>query len=107
MNFDRGFIKWQPFNSVTSSKTIFNNLNKNKHQDKPILFPEELDILNKKIIEAYYAHNTIELTIYEENKIQKYVSVITKINKNSNTLKLKNNKTISFEQILHIENIKI
>lgn len=106
MNFDRGFIKWQPFNSVIQSKTILNNLNQNKFQEKPILFPEELENLNKAVSEAYYAHNLIELTIYEENKIKKYVSIIVKINTNTNTIKLKNNKIISFEQILHIKNIK-
>ncbi len=104
MNFDRGFIKWQPFNSVISNKTILNNLNEKEHLEKPTLFPEELENLNKDILEAYYAHNLIELTIYEENQIKKYTSTIIKINPNS-TLKLKNNKTICFEQILHIKNI--
>lgn len=107
MNFDRGFIKWQPFNSVISNKTILNNLNNNEHSAKPILFPEEEDLLNKNILEAYYAHNLIELTIYEENKIKKYTSTIIKINTNTNTIKLKNNKIISFSQILHIQNILI
>jgi len=65
---------------------------------------KELENLNKDILEAYYAHNLIELTIYEENQIKKYTSTIIKINPNS-TLKLKNNKTICFEQILHIKNI--
>ena len=30
MNFDRGFIKWQPFNSVIPNKMILNSLNQNK-----------------------------------------------------------------------------
>lgn len=100
---DRGIIKWQPFNSVVPSSTLLKN-NKD-HQAKPILFDEELEALNQKILEAYYSHNLIELTIYEENTIQKYESIIIKINSTLNTIYLKNNKTIFFNQIIHIKNI--
>ena len=42
MNFDRGFIKWQPFNSVIPNKNILDNIKNNEHISKPILFPEEI-----------------------------------------------------------------
>ncbi len=105
MNFDRGFIKWQPFNSVISNKTIINNIQEETHQEKPILFPEEIENLNKELLEAYYSHNLVELTIYEENKIKKYESIIIKIDSNSNIIYLKNNKTIFFNQIIHIKTL--
>lgn len=106
MNFDRGFIKWQPFNSVIPNKTILNNIKEQEHISKPTLFPEELAILNEKIIEAYYSKSLIELTIYEENKIKKYESIINELNSNNNnTIRLKNNKTIYFNQIINIKSI--
>ena len=105
MNFDRGFIKWQPFNSVIPNKNILNNIKEQEHIPKPTLFPEELAILNEKIIEAYYSKSLIELTIYEENKIKNYKTTIIKINSSNNTIHLKNNKTIYFNQIIHIKNI--
>ena len=105
MNFDRGFIKWQPFNSVIPNKTILNNLKSNEKVAKPILFPEEIENLNEQIIDAYYSHNLIEITIYEDNKIKKYETIITKINSSTKTIQLKNNKTITFSEIIHIRNI--
>lgn len=105
MNFDRGFIKWQPFNSVVPNKEVLNNIKKQEHISKPTLFPEEIEKLNKELMDAYYSHNLIKLTIYEENKIKKYESTITKINSSNNTIHLKNNKTIYFSQIINIQNI--
>jgi len=103
MKFDRGIIKWQPFNSVIPTKTILNT--NTKVIPHPSFFPEEIEDLTNKILEAYYANNTIELSIYEQNKINKYLTTITKINSNNKTIKLKNNKTIFFNQIIAIKNI--
>lgn len=105
MNFDRGFVKWQPFNSVVPNKTILNNLNNAEKVIKPTLFPEEIEKLNEQLIEAYYSHNLIEITIYEENKIKKYKTTINKIDSNTKTIYLKNNKTIYFNEIIHIKAI--
>ncbi len=105
MNFDRGFIKWQPFNSVVPNKDILTNIKNEEHIPKPILFPEEIEELNKEILDAYYSHNLIELTIYENNKLKKYESIITKIDSNTNIIHLNNHKTIYFNQIIHIKNI--
>lgn len=105
MKFDRGFIKWQPFNSVIQSSVLLNNIAQNEHEQKPTLFPEEIESLNKELMEAYYSHNLIELTIYEENKIKKYESIITELNSSNNTIHLKNNKTIYFNQIIHLRTI--
>ncbi len=105
MKFDRGFIKWQPFNSVIPGSLILNNLNSNKPIPKPTLFPEEIEKINAKIIESYYSHNLIEITIYERNKIIKLKTTIVKLNNTNHTLNLANNKTISFNQILNIKDI--
>lgn len=105
MNFDRGFVKWQPFNSVVSNKTILNNLNNAEKVIKPTLFPEEIEKLNEQLIEAYYSHNLIEITIYEENKIKKYKTTINKIDSNTKTIYLKNHKIIYFNEIIHIKTI--
>lgn len=103
MSFDRGFIKWQPFESVISSKSVMASLEKKKIT-KPILFNEELEHLNEQIIEAYYSQNEILLTFYEQNEIHKIKTKISKIETASNTISLNNQKKITFSQILHIEN---
>lgn len=104
MNFDRGFIKWQPFNSVVPNKSILSYIKEQDHQIKPTLFPEEIEAINELIIEAYYSHNLVELTIYEENKIKTYTSIITKIDIHNKIIYL-SNKTIYFSQIVHIKNL--
>lgn len=103
MKIDRGIIKWQPFNSVASTKILLNSNEKNIPH--PTFFPEEIEELTAKILEAYYANNLIELSIYEQNKIHKYLTTILQINQNNKTLKLNNNKTIFFNQIIEIKNI--
>ncbi len=99
---DRGFIKWQPFNSLISGKEILNDLTKQKIITKPVLFPEELQKLNEEIINAYYAQNIITLVIYQNNQITQIKTKIKEIYPTSNTLKLANNKVISFNQIIAI-----
>ena len=99
---DRGISKWQPFNSLINAKDILNDLNKNKTIIKPILFPEEKEALNEKIINAYYDKSIIILEYYENNKINKIKVKIKEIYPNYNTLKLSNNKVISFNQIINI-----
>ena len=99
---DRGFIKWQPFNSLISGKEVLNDLTKQKIITKPVLFPEELQKLNEEIINAYYAQNIITLVIYQNNQITQIKTKIKEIYPTSNTLKLANNKVISFNQIIAI-----
>lgn len=101
MSFDRGFIKWQPFNSVVPSKALLSNAS-NKKEEKPTLFPEKLDILNEQIKEAYYSNSTIYLTYYEKNSLKTIETTIIQINPDMHTLKLENNKTIAFSQIISI-----
>lgn len=103
MNFDRGFIKWQPFNSVIPNKTILNQLTKKETNDKPILSPEQLENLNELIKEAYYSKSKIHLCFYEQNRTKTIEATITKINPDSNTIMLNNKKKISFYQIINIK----
>ena len=102
MNFDRGFIKWQPFNSVAPSKEFLNFFKESEKQEKPILFPEELEKLNEQIKEAYYGKNKINLTFYENNKVKTIETIILEIDTSKHIIKLKNNKKITFSQIISL-----
>jgi len=99
---DRGFIKWQPFNSVAPNKVIINNIKKTDITNKPILFPEKIAILNDLIKDAYYSQNKIIITYYEQNKIKTLETIITKIDPAFNILELENHKKITFNQIINI-----
>ncbi len=97
---DRGFIKWMPFNSVIPTQELLKN--DLKEDIKPTLFPEEENILNDKIMEAYFSQNKITITFYEHNTIKKITTYITKIYPPTKTIKLTNNKIITFSQIINI-----
>ncbi len=102
MNFDRGFIKWQPFNSVIAPQVIINN-NERKPQVKPTLFPEEQEKISAQIMEAYYAQEKVIIYFYEKGVVNIAKTYITKLRPNSNTLYLQNGKVISFNQIMKID----
>ena len=102
---DRGFIKWQPFNSLISNKEILTSIKESKNNflySKPKLFPEEIEKLNEELKDAYYSHSLITLTYFENNHLKTIKTNIIAIYPNSNTLKLTNNKIISFNQITNI-----
>ena len=99
---DRGFVKWQPFSSVTPLKDIAREQESEKHQEKPVLFPEEVSLLAEKIMGAYYSKDLIFTTNYEVGKIKEIRATIKKINPNSKTIELGCRKILFFKQILHI-----
>ena len=41
---DRGFVKWQPFNSLVPLKNTIIEIEEEKHIIRPTLFPEEISI---------------------------------------------------------------
>ena len=102
-SFDRGFIKWQPFESLISSKEVLNDLEKKKKVAKPTLFPEEKEHLNQLLKEAYFMHSLIVITFFKDNKIYKIKTIIKKVNKEEETIKLEDNKVLAFEQILDVK----
>lgn len=102
MNFDRGFIKWQPFNSVATPTTLLKNNEKKVTQSKPLLFPEELEKINLEINEAYYNKSQIKIYFYEQNSIKMIETSIIKLIPNMNTIEISNHKIIHFNQIIKI-----
>ena len=102
MKFDRGFIKWQPFNAVIASKEVLEALDNEKIVSKPILSKEQMDELNNAIIEAYYGEYRIYIKYYEANEIKEIISKIKKIDSSKNIIELDNYKIITFNQILDI-----
>ena len=99
---DRGFIKWQPFHSLTPLQDTIKELEEEKTVLRPTLFPEEISVLNDEVIDAYYSGDIITITYYEAGKIKQITSTIKKINPNSKTIELGCKKILSFKQILHL-----
>lgn len=102
MKTDRGMIKWQPFDSVISSKTLINNIILEKSKvNKPILSEEEIEDIEEKIIEAYYLQNEVVLQVYKNGFFKEFNGKIKKIDGVRKMVYL-NNMMIFFNQIISI-----
>lgn len=100
---DRGIIKWQPFNSVSSSKEEMIKLNHLKEKTKlPILDDEQINLIEKKIIEAYYLKNPILITYYQNGYFYNLNSDIKKIDCLHKIIYFTNGISLYFTQIIKI-----
>ena len=101
--FDRGMVKWQPFNSVINSKDVINSLLQEKEKcAKPILSSDEINLIEKKIIDALYCQNKITIHYYKNGIIKCITSKIKKIDYITKIIYL-NNLKLYFNQIISID----
>lgn len=102
MRFDRGMIKWQPFDSVISSKSVMKSITHEKEKiAMPVLSSEEEMQLEEKIIEAFYLQEDITLQYYWDGYLQTISGKIKKIEPISKKIYL-NSKILFFKQIVMI-----
>ena len=100
---DRGIIKWQPFDSVISSKDIVSSiiLTKNKIK-KPILSVDQLETLNELIKEKYYTQELVNIRYFKNNNIYCIKGKITFINENTKIILINKKIKLHISQILQI-----
>lgn len=100
---DRGIIKWQPFDSLTSSMTMINSILKDKSKiNRPILSNDQLNKINDLIIECYYNQITVNIKYYKNNIVNTINGKITKIDKNNKFIYINNQLKLHFSQLLTI-----
>ena len=59
---DRGMVKWQPFDSLLSSKKVAREIIKEKNKvAMPTLSEDQLLNIEEKVLEAYYNGETVRL----------------------------------------------
>ncbi len=103
MKFDRGIIKWQPFESVNSSKETIQSLLLEKSKiPKPILSEEEIKDLEEKIINCYYSKELVKIAYYQDGFIKNIQGKIIKIDHITKMIYLNNQHKVYFNQILNI-----
>lgn len=71
MNNDRGMIKWMPFKSLPQDEVLKKILKEKERIAKPILSKEQLEELEKRLVEAFYEQIDMTLTIYSGGFIKK------------------------------------
>lgn len=99
----RELVKWQPFNAVIPSHYMIQNVLKNKNKIiKPILSEDQLNNLEKKIIEAYTLQDEITIKIYQNGHFFYQKGKITNIDQINHKLFLNNHRHLYFAQIIEI-----
>lgn len=102
---DRGMIKWQPFNSVISNKTILNSLIKEQERiEKPEMSEEEIITLEKQLIDAFYMQEKLDITYYKNGYLIHIISYIKKIDQVYKIVYLENINLL-FNQIISIKEV--
>ena len=90
-NFDRGIIKWLPFDALTGYKKAIYNLKLRRSKiDKPTLSVDQLETLNNKLTETYEKNITTTIYFYKKGLIYYVVGTIKKIDYLYKKIKVEN-----------------
>ena len=103
---DRGMIKWQPFDSVISSKSVIRKILTEKEKiSSPTLSSDQLVQLQERLLSSYYNQEQIKISYFYNGKIFTIIGLIKVINHSKKLIIFDNNKSIHFEQLIKIEQI--
>ena len=101
-NYDRGIIKWQPFNSLFNAGVIIQDINKEKSKEKcPILSEDQLENIEDTIKNAYILKQNVDIKYYYDGNIIEKLGKINYLDIQNKNICL-SNKIIYFKQILKI-----
>lgn len=101
--------KWQPFDALTGYSASLREVERKQEKiDKPLLFPDELELLNIKMTNAFNQKQKINLQFYNQGYLESingYVERIDLINKEVNLKTSDGIVRIKFALILEIEEL--
>lgn len=101
MQIDRGFIKWMPFDSITSSKKNLKTISQEKMKFKmPTLYQEQINYNEENILKSFQNSEKIKITYFKNGKIYPLITTIKNIDKISKKIILEDHKYLYFSQII-------
>ncbi len=101
-NEQRGIIKWRPFDSVISGNKVVKELLKERSKiKKPILSEEQENILEQKLVIAFYTNSSIKVSYFNNGTITGFEDQIKKIDSIYHKIYFYHH-TLLFEQIIEI-----
>ena len=99
-NYDRGIIKWQPFNSLFNASIIINDINIEKNKEScPILSEDQLENIEDTIKDAYILKQDVDIKYFYDGNIIEKSGKINYLDMQKKNICL-SNKIIYFKQIL-------
>ena len=104
MQIDRGFIKWLPFDSVTSTKNLLKILSSEKNIMKmPTLSEEQINNNEETVLRALHNNENVKIIYFKNNKIYRINTQIKNIQMISKKIILANNNQLYFSQIISVK----
>lgn len=76
---DRGMMKWAPFYSVMSEAEIRSSVDRKIINEKPDFSEDQINELEKSIIEAYNNESFVTITLYNKYKNIYVSGIISKL----------------------------
>lgn len=103
LNYDRGMIKWTPFNSLIPLKEIKTEIKSQKNViPYPILSEDELETIENNLLMAYHSQEEVIITYFYHNNLYKLKGTIDLIIKDKRLIVLNKNIKLYFNQIIKI-----
>lgn len=101
---DRGIMKWQPFDALAGFGDMIKEMVylKNKRQ-KPVLFEDKLEEINRVIKNALERKHTVRVTYYNDGYIYYETGQISKIDLYTRKVILVPKTTVAIEDIIDVE----
>lgn len=110
MTYDRGSIKWVTL-MLPEHAELLKALWSEDHKvtvTKPILDPQEIEMMNEQLVHAFEHQPFISLFVYKDGTINDLFGTITKLDKYAKCitflLKDKEERNIAFKHIISVKN---
>jgi|SRR5690554_4194966 len=101
--FDRGIIKWLPFDALTGFKEAILQLKEKKSKKgKPKLSADQLEVLDDNLNKAYLNNSFVAIYYYEKGFVYYIVGQINKVDFTYKRIRV-TNKWLEANTILKIE----
>lgn len=100
----RGMKKWQPFDSVTSTRMLVREIIQQKSkQEKIELSTDQIAELSSKLTEAFYDKSILSITYFQDGNYLTKNSIITKIDHVYQRVYFADHSVLYFKQIVRIQ----
>lgn len=101
----RGMAKWLPFKSLSGQYEVLNQHEIERQKvEKPELEEDEIEKINQTLIQLKKG-DYLSITYYDNGFFKDEESFLYSLDEITQTIRLKNNTTIKFENIIKIKKI--
>ncbi|MCK9471473.1 MAG: YolD-like family protein [Bacilli bacterium] len=103
--------KWQPFDALEGYGASLRKVEHEKGKiEKPVLFPDELELLNEQLASAFENKKEVTIEYYKSGYLEVIVGYISKIDLIYKEILVKlesGSRKLKFNQIIKIEEINL